>query len=537
MISHYLNLFSFGRASLVQAPPTILPNLEPNTHSCTRCYVNKECMVYTAAELVCGQKQEEGREIERTHGELLQTYTRHLTPEDLAYFREWDRLIDLEADASSHSAATAWLRDSKQRERESGSSIAALVFVGVDPGSQDDGSYILLSFRRSPASGMSESFSHLGLTEGTRLIISTDATMFENSKPSDASGRTRHQMHLVQATLHTVENNIIVVRASKDDLARIEGLVQRHCGSDEDNSLQFRMDVDRISAGVGTLRQNLTKLLVGDTINPTRKEDPTEYELILKARLPRFRDLVIKRHRPQFLELTSPIFHSPRNSESIPGCSLRYLSKEYESFNPDQRAAVEKVITSQDYTLIQGLPGTGKTSILSFIARLQVARGLRVLITSYTHAAVDNVALKLMEKGMSSTCSTSGLPPLVRVGQKSSCHPDVQPMLAENLASAIGEIPPSAKSLQKVVSHAQIICTTALSVPRSPLLKDEVFDVVIVDEAGQISQPAIIGALLAADRFVLVGDHQQLPPLVTSELAEDGGKETCIDTKAGPDTQ
>ena len=65
---------------------------------------------------------------------------------------------------------------------------------------------------------------------------------------------------------------------------------------------------------------------------------------------------------------------------------------------------------------------------------------------------------------------------------------------------------------------------SALSAPRSPLLAGQRFDVVIVDEAGQISQPAVLGALMAADSFVLVGDHLQLPPLVVSEVAEEAGE-------------
>jgi DNA replication ATP-dependent helicase Dna2 len=516
------------RVTLLQAPPTILPSLEPNTHSCTHCYVNRECMVHAAAEMTCGQNTNNERVLNfrESHGELLSTYTGHLTQEDLAYFREWDRLIDLEADASSHSAATAWLQDSRQRETESGSSIAALIFDGIHPGSQDDAAYLLISFSRSPSSGMSRSFSSLGLTEGTHVIISTDATMFENSKPPSNIQRFRHQHHVIRATLDQIESSKLVVRASIEDLERIQGLVERHQRqvSPSGSKLAFRMDLDRMTAGVGTLRQNLTNLFVGDAIKP-RKEEPSEYEMILKSRLPRLRDLLIKGHPPRFMEATASMFHTPRDHIPIPGCNVQALVKEYEGFNPDQRAAVEKVVAAQDYTLIQGLPGTGKTTILSFIARLQALRGLRVLITSYTHAAVDNVALKLMEKGLSQSCNTSGLPPLVRVGQKTSCHADVQPLLADNLAASIGDMPPSSKNLQKVISSARIICTTALSVPRSPLLKDEVFDLVIVDEAGQISQPAILGALMAADRFILVGDHQQLPPLVTSELAEDGGKD------------
>jgi hypothetical protein len=83
---------------------------------------------------------------------------------------------------------------------------------------------------------------------------------------------------------------------------------------------------------------------------------------------------------------------------------------------------------------------------------------------------------------------------------------------------------PSAESLRQVVSSAAVVGATALSAPRSPLLVGEHFDIVIVDEAGQISQPAIIGALLTADSFVLVGDHMQLPPLVSSDLADMGGR-------------
>jgi DNA replication ATP-dependent helicase Dna2 len=55
------------------------------------------------------------------------------------------------------------------------------------------------------------------------------------------------------------------------------------------------------------------------------------------------------------------------------------------------------------------------------------------------------------------------------------------------------------------------------------LLQRHAFDVCLVDEAGQISLPAVLGPLLRARKFVLVGDHCQLPPLVTSRAAEAGG--------------
>jgi DNA replication ATP-dependent helicase Dna2 len=188
------------------------------------------------------------------------------------------------------------------------------------------------------------------------------------------------------------------------------------------------------------------------------------------------------------------------------------------------------VISAKDYTLIQGLPGTGKTYTIAFVARLLAALGKRVLVTSYTHAAVDNVLLKLIECGVTNCEDDMKLSTIVRIGKEAACHSGVHSILASNIATKLdgGEgspspIAPSAESLRRIVSSARIVGVTALTVPRSPLLVGEHFDVVIVDEAGQICQPAIVGALMAADKFVLVGDHMQLPPLVISELAMQGG--------------
>ncbi len=69
--------------------------------------------------------------------------------------------------------------------------------------------------------------------------------------------------------------------------------------------------------------------------------------------------------------------------------------------------------------------------------------------------------------------------------------------------------------------HYQVGCTS-LSVGH-PLLSHRYFDVCIADEAGQMTVPATLGPLLRARSFVLVGDPQQLPPLVISAEARAGG--------------
>jgi hypothetical protein len=60
-----------------------------------------------------------------------------------------------------------------------------------------------------------------------------------------------------------------------------------------------------------------------------------------------------------------------------------------------QQRAVELVLRAKDYACILGMPGTGKTATIAFVVRCLVALGQSVLVTAYTHTAVDSVLLKV----------------------------------------------------------------------------------------------------------------------------------------------
>ena len=219
-------------------------------------------------------------------------------------------------------------------------------------------------------------------------------------------------------------------------------------------------------------------------------------------------------------------------NDLVSGCDKSDLKRDFAKLNSDQKAAVLKVIAAEDFALIQGLPGTGKSATIVFLTRLLVARGKRVLLTSYTHSAVDNLLCKLIGSGVNSSDLVPS--PIVRIGREGSCHSNVHKLLAQNIALEAERqesnkfsstyTKPNADVLFNVVTSARVVGVSALTAPRSSLLAGQKFDVVIVDEAGQISQPAILGAIMAADSFVLVGDHMQLPPLVVSEVADQAGK-------------
>lgn len=82
--------------------------------------------------------------------------------------------------------------------------------------------------------------------------------------------------------------------------------------------------------------------------------------------------------------------------------------------------------------------------------------------------------------------------------------------------------------MKACLESVRVVACTVLSASSDALLSHIEFDYCIVDEAGQITQPAIIGALMRSKRFVLVGDDYQLPPLVLSSEALNQGMDVSL---------
>jgi len=197
------------------------------------------------------------------------------------------------------------------------------------------------------------------------------------------------------------------------------------------------------------------------------------------------------------------------------------------TFNAEQREAVLRSLAACDFLLIQGPPGTGKTSVVAEIARLAMVRGERVLIAGFTNQAVDNVLRRLVAQGADD---------FVRLGHELSVAAEVRPYrlaararaLAAHLSDPLAEeglgqaqqVDPA--MLRHALSRAPLVAST--SATWSSETYDEAgeplrFDLALVDEATQLTVPALLGILRFARRFVLVGDDRQLPPLVRSEEA------------------
>lgn len=80
----------------------------------------------------------------------------------------------------------------------------------------------------------------------------------------------------------------------------------------------------------------------------------------------------------------------PENENEIQ--EIEYFS---ERLNDRQKEAVKRAVRSKGLFLLQGPPGTGKTEVIAEIAAQYIKQGRKVLISSETHKAIDNVFERL----------------------------------------------------------------------------------------------------------------------------------------------
>jgi DNA replication ATP-dependent helicase/nuclease Dna2 len=196
-------------------------------------------------------------------------------------------------------------------------------------------------------------------------------------------------------------------------------------------------------------------------------------------------------------------------------------------FNAEQNLAIKRAMQMQDYLLIHGPPGTGKTSVIAEIVKQLCQQGQRVMLAAFTNQAVDNMLKRLDSEGFHN---------FIRLGSERNVDSAIEDHLLKKLVGqnlkSIDTLEAVQDLLQSVPVMASTTATWSSDKYTPPSLNGSgenqenslfQFDVAIIDEAGQLTIPAILGALRFAKRFILVGDQKQLPPLVLSKESANAG--------------
>ncbi len=169
--------------------------------------------------------------------------------------------------------------------------------------------------------------------------------------------------------------------------------------------------------------------------------------------------------------------------------------------NAIQKRAFVQAYSTENYYLIQGPPGSGKTWLLAHLAIAFAKEGNKVLITAPTHTAINNALQK--------TSSLSQYQHIIKVGKSNQ---------KENLnynGSTAKNVADFRNSGYNNTSRGVIVGATCYS-PHTRKLEFMDWDIVIVDEAGQLSVPLAVAGMVKGKKFIFIGDHKQLPPIISA---------------------
>lgn len=474
MIMQRNQLAGYIRERSVQLPPML-----KSKHMCGRCYAKPSCFIYH-----CLADNGDGESSGMS--EKFDEIVRHLTPQHQEFFVKWENLLTMEEKESQKTKRELWTMTSTEREMKARCFADVIIEEGsasVDTDTPRINRFHYTFIKRKPEPGFSFLESEIGV--GEPIVVSDEeghfalaigyVTASRKQRISVAVDRRLHNSRIKQAGFDELDNQVF---ASIMEVAPEGASAEQSQGRIKEAPIRYRLDQDEFSNGMATVRNNIVQIMSNQ---------------FPEAR--RIRELIV--------DLVTPRF------KYVP---TQYTISDQESLNADQKRAIEKVMSAQDYALVLGMPGTGKTTTIAHIIRALTSQGKTVLLTSHTHTAVDNILLKLKVDKMK----------ILRLGAPAKVHPEVR-----DFAILAGQPKKTFEEIKEAWHDTPVVATTCLGI-NHPVFQERAFDYCIVDEASQITLPICAGPIRMAKTFVLVGDHNQLPPVVKNEAAREGGLDVSL---------
>lgn len=205
------------------------------------------------------------------------------------------------------------------------------------------------------------------------------------------------------------------------------------------------------------------------------------------------------------------------NSPEYPISEFQFLNDDTYQGTQEQRSFVKKALATDDFMILSGPPGTGKTTaIMEFIIQaIKKNPKTKILLSASTHIAIDNVLENFINAFGSDMYKHNLFP--IRVGSSDSISNKLDEYSYDKISESYGN---SLASLYLL--SANLVCGTTMGILKYLAGDTErfEFDYLIIDEASKTTLQEFIVPATMCDKFIIVGDINQLSPYTDTFLLE-----------------
>ena len=270
---------------------------------------------------------------------------------------------------------------------------------------------------------------------------------------------------------------------------------------------------EEINCQIHDISFNSLSIVTGEKVPRLRKNDTAKIDLILNETTFRRWETNLRNLNENGRKALKYKKNSIATKPDTENNKITFFNKNLDKY---QKRAVERAINSNDFFLIHGPFGTGKTTTIMEIILQEVKLKHTVLVTGESNTAIDNILKKLKKKHNKLN--------FTRVGTSDKIPHYLRQYTLDNKIKEYldnNEIDTDEKQeiIDEILENSDVILTTNSSAGSISLSNIE-FNIAIIDEASQATIPSVLIPINKAKKFILIGDHKQLPPVVLNNNAE-----------------